>query len=162
MVGLFFFIRASSKERSQAVKLTAERSEELLLTQLQQYFEQRSYRLVGVNDKTQQITFEGFVRPSWLLAILLTVLAACGLLCLGLVLSVVFSQIGAVFLGLVLLAPVAGIFYWQSAGRVEQVSFKVETLPSRESSDRHLITVTAHRDELAILQQSLQLKTLPV
>lgn len=157
-VGLLFFIRASVKDRTQQVGLIAQESEESLLTRLQQYFDQRAYRVAAVDAATNQVTFQGFVRPSWWLAIFLTVLAACGILCLSLVLSVLYPTLSSLFLGLVLLAPVAGVFYWKKAGRSEQVSLKVEAVPTQEMSTQTLITVTAHRDELRELQQALKLK----
>ena len=159
-VGLFFFIRASVKDRIQQVQLIAEESEESLLTRLQNYFDQRAYRVASVDAATNQVIFQGFVRPSWLLAIFLTVLAACGTLCLALVLSMLYPTFGTVFLGLVLLAPGAGIFYWKKAGRNEQVFLKVEAVHTQETGIRNLITVTGHRDELAELQQALKLKPL--
>jgi Flp pilus assembly protein TadB len=159
IVGLFFFIRASTKERSQEVKLLSAQPEELLLTQLQQYFDRRAYRPIAADEQTQKIVFEGFVRPSWFLTIFLTLLAACGFFCLAIVLSVLFPQIGMWFVGLVLISPAAGIFYWQTAGRVERVSLKVETVLDRANSSQNLITVTGHRDELEFLQESLKLKS---
>ncbi|MDP8963733.1 MAG: cofactor assembly of complex C subunit B [Cyanobacteriota bacterium] len=157
-VGLLFFIRASVKDRTQQVGLIAQESEESLLTRLQQYFDQRAYRVAAVDAATNQVTFQGFVRPSWWLAIFLTVLAACGLLCLSLVLSVLYPTLSNIFLGLVLLSPAAGVFYWKKAGRNEQVSLKVEAVPTQEMATQTLITVTAHRDELRELQQALKLK----
>ena len=160
-IGLFFFIRASIKDRTEQIKLISPEPEESLLQKLQQYFEQRAYRLAAVDATTRQVTFQGFVRPSWFMAIFLTVLAASGILCLALVLSILYPQFTKIFLGLVLLAPAAGIFYWQGAGRNEQVYLKVETLVNQETGQQNLITVTAHRDELAQLQQSLALQPLP-
>jgi uncharacterized membrane protein len=157
-VGLLFFIRASVKDRTQQVKLIAEEPEESLLKRLQQYFDQRAYRVVAVDAATNQVTFQGFVRPSWLLAIFLTVLAALGLLCLSLVLSLLYPRFTSLFLGLVLVAPAAGVFYWKKAGRIEQVSLSVETEPTQATNTQSLITVTAHRDELQQLQQALKLK----
>lgn len=157
-VGLIFFIRASVKDRTQQVKLIAEQPEESLLSQLQQYFDERAYRVTALDAATNQVTFQGFVRPSWFLAIFLTLLAACGFLCLSLVLSLLYPTLGRIFLALVLLAPAAGVFYWQRAGRTEQVSIKVEAVPDGEIGTRSLIAVTAHRDELAAMQQALQLK----
>ncbi len=157
-VGLFFFIRASAKDRTQQLKLISQEPEESLLARLQQYFDQRSYRVAAVDAATNQVIFQGLVRPSLLLAIFLTVLAACGILCLSLVLSLLYPSLTSVFLGLVLLAPAAGVYYWKKAGRSEQVSLKVEALPNQESGTQNLITVTAHRDELLALQQALQLK----
>lgn len=159
VVGLFFFIRASVKDRTQQVTLIATESEESLLTRLQDYFDQRAYQVAAVDAATNQVTFQGFVRPSWFLAIFLTFLAASGILCISLVLSLLYPTLTYVFFGLVVLAPAAGIFYWNKAGRIEQVRLKVEALPPvQESSSQSLITVTAHRDELLELQQALQLK----
>jgi len=157
-VGLFFFIKASVKDRTQAVQLISGQPQESLLPQLQQYFTQRAYRVAAVDAAQNQVVFQGFVRPSWFLAIFLSLLAAVGLLCLSLVLSQLFPGAATLFLGLELLSPLAGLFYWQKAGRTEQVSLKLEDSP-REGTEQaqSLITVTAHRDELAALQQALNL-----
>ncbi len=157
-VGLFFFIRASVKDRTEQEKLIAQEPEESLLARLQQYFDERAYRVAAVDAATNQVTFQGFVRPSWFLAIFLTLLAACGILCLSLVLSFLYPTFTNFFLGLVILAPSAGVFYWKKAGRSEQVSLKVESLPTAKTGQQTLLTVTGHRDELAQLKQSLHLK----
>ena len=156
-VGLFFFIRASVKDRTQEVKLVSEQAETTLIEQLQQYLQERSYRAAKVDTQQNWVTFEGFVRPSAFLAIFLTLLAAVGMLCLSLVWSILFPSMGALSLLLVLLSPAAGVFYWQKAARPEQVSLKVEMHGEQSQSQ---VTVIAHRDELIQLQQSLQLKRL--
>lgn len=157
-VGLFFFIKASVKDRTEVVQLISGRSQESLLAQLQQYFTQRAYRVAAVDAGQNQVIFQGFVRPSWFLAIFLSLLAAVGLVCLSLVLSLLFPKAATLFLGLALLSPLAGVFYWQKAGRTEQVSLKFEDARG-EGKDliQSQITVTAHRDELAALQQALNL-----
>jgi ABC-type sugar transport system permease subunit len=157
-VGLFFFIKASVKDRTEQVKLFSESPQESLLTQLQQYFSDRAYRVAAVDAPNYQVTFEGFVRPSWFLAVFLTLLSAGGTLCLGLVLAMLVPQQGQLFLTLVLLSPLAGIFYWKKAGRSEQVSLKLESVDESGSQTRSLITVRAHRDELAAMQKALNLK----
>ncbi|NEO12755.1 MAG: cofactor assembly of complex C subunit B [Moorea sp. SIO4G2] len=164
-VGLFFFIRASVKDRIQQVKLASPETEESLLNQLKQYFYQRAYQVVAVDAATNQVTFQGIVRPSWFMAIFLTVLAACGILCLSLVLSILFPTLTKVFLGLVALAPAAGVFYWKKAERLEQVSLKLESASTQAPGDQAaaeqcLVIVTGHRDELIQLQQSVKLKPL--
>lgn len=157
-VGLFFFIRASTKDRTEVVTLVTERPQESLLEQLQNYFTHRAYRIVTVNAAENRVTYEGVVRPSLFLAIFLTALAAVGILCLALVLSLLFPQWANILPSLVLIAPIAGLFYWQKAGRAEQVSLRVETLAGDNASVQHLITVTAHRDELAELRRALALQ----
>nr|WP_041918666.1 cofactor assembly of complex C subunit B [Gloeocapsa sp. PCC 7428] len=158
-VGLFFFIRASVKDRTQEVTLVSEQEETSLLEQLQQYFARRSYRLSTVDSVRNQVTYEGFVKPSIFLAIFLTSLAAIGILCLALVWSLLFPNLSSIFLGLVLLSPMAGVFYWKKAARPEQVLLKLsnqtDKLPHELQSQ---ITVVAHRDELIELQRSLKLK----
>lgn len=150
LVGLFFFIRASVKDRTQKVQLVSEQAEASLMAQLQQYFAQRSYRVARVDAEHNSVTFEGVVRPSSFLAIFLTLLAALGILCLALVLYVLFPSLSAIFLWLVVLSPAAGVFYWKKAARSEQVSLKLES--------QSKITVIAHRDEIIELQRALQLK----
>lgn len=157
-VGLIFFIRASVKDRTQKVKLVSEQAEASLMVQLQQYFAQRSYRVVRVDAEQNSVTFEGEVLPSSFLAIFLTLLAASGILCLALVLSMLFPSLSGFFLGLVLLSPAAGVFYWKRAARSEQVLLKIIDTQSEKPQLQSQITVTAHRDELIELQRALQLK----
>lgn len=157
-VGLFFFIRASVKDRTQEVKFVSEQTEASLMAQLQQYLQERSYRVARVDAEQNQVTFEGFVRASLFLAIFLTLLAAAGILCLALVLSLLFPSLSAIWLGLVLLSPAAGVFYWKKGTRTEQVSLKLEAAKSEKPQSKSQITVIAHRDEIIELQRALQLK----
>ncbi|WP_071188375.1 cofactor assembly of complex C subunit B [Trichormus sp. NMC-1] len=157
-VGLFFFIRAATKDRTERAQLVSEQDETTLMNQLKEYFRSRSYQVTSVDREKNQVAFEGFVRPSWFLAIFLTLLAAVGLVCLSLVLSFLFSSQSKFLLLLVLLSPLSGLFYWQKAGRIEKVSLKLETIQGEQHSSTK-ITVIAHRDELAELQKALQLKT---
>lgn len=156
-VGLVFFIRASAKDRIEVTKLLAEQQGEPLLERLQQYFAQRAYRIASVDAITNCVIYEGTVRPSLFLAVFLTLLAAVGILCLTLVLSLLFPTVAHLLPLLTILAPVAGIFYWRKAGRPERVALQVEFLDN-QSTPTSLVTVTAHRDEVAELRQSLGLK----
>ena len=160
MVGLFFFIRASVKERIQQVKLVATQSEELLFTQLRTYFDQRAYQVKSVDSDSNRVTFQGFVQPSWFLAIFLTFLAACGCLCLALVLAYLYPTGANFWLLLTLIAPIAGIFYWRKARRIEEVSLSWQSLNSEETvkPEAKLLTVTAHRDEIIALRKFLPLE----
>ncbi|MBE9180841.1 cofactor assembly of complex C subunit B [Oculatella sp. LEGE 06141] len=162
-IGLIFFIRASTKARIQVVQLVTEQEEEPLLQQLEQYFTQRAYRIVAVDAAHQQVTFEGLVRPSVFLAVFLTTLAAIGTLCLALVLALLFPAFAAFFPILLAIAPIAGIFYWRKSARPERVTLQVQPFSATPASTysaaaQSLLTVTGHRDELAELQQSFNLK----
>jgi hypothetical protein len=155
MIGLFFFIRASVKDRTREIQLFPTESEDVLLKKLQEYFEARAYQLTAVDKENKQVTFRGFVQPSLFLAVLLTLLAVVGLSCLALVLLLLFPQVKNLFWLLVLLAPLAGIFYWRKAGRWEEILLQV--IAKTDSSN--LVRVTAHRDELIQLQANLSLQT---
>jgi Flp pilus assembly protein TadB len=154
-IGLFFFIRASTKDRIEVTRLVTAASEESLRETVQQYFTQRAYRLTAVDAAEQRIVYEGFVRPSVFLAVFLTSLAAIGCFCAALVLAYLFPEGTRFFPVLVLVAPVAGAFYWKKSGRSEQVALRVEKLVAEGMPSQSLLTVTGHRDELAELKQTL-------
>ncbi|MBF2066122.1 MAG: cofactor assembly of complex C subunit B [Calothrix sp. C42_A2020_038] len=157
LVGQLFFIRASTKDRTETAQLVSKQEEAILLPQLKEYFQGRSYRVAAVDPEQNQVIFEGFVRPSLFLAVFLTFLSAIGTLCLALVLSQIFPNLSTIYFGLLLLSPLSGLFYWRKAGRLEKVSLRVEPTSSNETFPSR-ITVVAHRDELIELQQALQLK----
>ena len=152
-VGLVFFIRASVKDRTQQIKLATSDSEEILLNKLQQYFETRAYKVAAFNQETNEITFQGFVRASWFLAIFLSGLAAFGLFCLALILSFLYPFLGNFTWVILLFSPIAGIFYYRNASRIEKVLLKIETIAEQET--KNYLTITAHRDELTQIQKTL-------
>jgi hypothetical protein len=149
-VGLWFFIRASVKERIEQLELTSDRAFDALYTSLIHYFEKRAYRTIEERRDQGEIRFEGFVRPSLFLAIFLSTLAACGLFCLGLVLAYSVPTLNGWVFIILLLSPGAGIFYWRKAGRLEQVQIKITNQPEQEA----LVWVEGHRDELAQLKHN--------
>ena len=156
-IGLPFFIRASVKDRTEQIQLPTSEAEEVFLPKLQQYFESRAYRVVDLNREKNQVTFEGFVQPSLFLAIFLSFIAALGLLCIVLILCFFYPENSSYFWFLLLLSPVAGVFYWQKAGRLERVLLSVE--PNMGLSEhKNIIKLTGHRDELKQLQQTLDFK----
>ena len=157
LIGLFFFIRASIKDRIEVLQIRSEQPPESVLDQLQQYFTDRAYRVAAIDASQQTIRWEGQVRPSWFLAIFLSSLAAVGSSCLA-VLGMLFPPAATWVWGLLLIAPLAGLFYWKGAGRAESVSLQVDTsVPAATptESPTSVMTVTAHRDELAALKRSL-------
>ena len=111
--------------------------------------------LGGDLDKEKnQVTFEGFVQPSVFLAIFLSLIALIGLFSLILVLCFFYPSYSGFFWFLLLLAPGAGLFYWQKAGRLEQVLLTVEQNMGLEEP-KNIIKITGHRDELKELQETL-------
>ncbi len=149
--GLFFFIRASAKDRTEQIELISQQPEATVMAQLQQYFDQRAYRVASIDKENNSVTFTGLVRPSVFLAILLTLLASAGIFSLILALSILFPDLGKVFLLLLLISPAAGIFYWKKAGRTENVSLKLEPTSGNDVA----VWVKAHRDEILELRRSI-------
>ncbi|MFM7471287.1 MAG: cofactor assembly of complex C subunit B [Nodosilinea sp.] len=154
MVGLFFFIRASTKDRTETLDLIPPAAPELTMQVLTRYFESRAYQLQTVKPAEASLQFTGMVRPSWFLAGFLTFLAAVACLCFALVLASLFPQYGLIFTALMLLAPFAGWFYWRRAGREEQISLTLRSGLEGDSSASNILQITAHRDELIALQQA--------
>lgn len=152
MIGLFFFIRGSIKDRTEIVTIACQDNEDNILSYLRDYFQTRSYQVKAIDTETNKVTLEGVVSPSIFLAVFLSFLAGCGLFCFALVLSMLFSTESNLFLALLILAPLAGFFYWKGAGRVEKVAFRLDS-NTQESSDT-VITIQAHRDELIQLQNT--------
>lgn len=153
-IGLPFFIRASTKDRTQQIQLPTSQPEEVFLPKLQQYFASRAYKVVDLNEEKNQVTFEGFVQPSLFLAIFLSTIAGLGLFCVVLTLCFFYPDRSNLFWFLLLLAPTAGIFYWRKAGRLEKVFLSVE--PNMGLSEhKSIIKLIGHRDELRQLQESL-------
>lgn len=156
IVGLVFFIRASTKDRIETLTLTRPVDPITLLQSLTTYFESRAYAVTAAEAESQRITLRGRVRPSLFLAGFLTLLAAVGALCFALVLANLWPAYGATFLGLLALSPLAGWFYWRGADRDEEICLEIRP----DSADSGLlesalakVTVTAHRDELIALEQ---------
>ncbi|MEA5465311.1 cofactor assembly of complex C subunit B [Leptothoe sp. PORK10 BA2] len=149
-VGLFFFMKAATKDRTEVAEFLAEQSPDLLRQKLLDYFQNRAYRLLEESpsaDSGDWVKLVGLVRPSVFMAVFLTFLAAVALMCFALVLATLFSNYGPFFFVLVLLSPVAAIVYWQQAEREEQVSFRIQP-----ANDGCKLSVQGHRDEIIQLK----------
>ncbi|MEM7062079.1 MAG: cofactor assembly of complex C subunit B [Cyanobacteria bacterium P01_B01_bin.77] len=162
-VGLFFFIKASTKERTQIAEFTTEQSSEALHQTLLDYFQNRAYTLLVETEPTAEakssvddgwVRLTGLVRPSLFLAIFLSCLAAVALLCFALVLATLFSSYGAIFFALVLLSPLTAIVYWKRAKREEQIAFRIH-----EEEEACILSVRAHRDEIIQLKANAPFKS---
>jgi Cofactor assembly of complex C subunit B len=155
-IGLMFFIKASVKDRIEQMSFAITEPEEAFLAKLDRYLVDRAYKLIDISDTTG-VTYEGLVSPSWFMATFLTSLAAGGFLCLGLVLNYIFNS--SLFLGLAILAPLAGLFYWKKSERLEQIIFATTKEAPEEQANGKIFSLTGHRDELKILERSLNIKS---
>ena len=96
------------------------------------------------------------MQPSVFLAVLLSMLAVVGFSCLALVLFLLFPDANSFVWLIVMLAPLAGVFYWRKAGRWEEIMLRVVSRTDRPN----LVSITAHRDELIQLEENLSVQTL--
>jgi hypothetical protein len=151
MVGLFFFIRASVKDRTEREEFTSSLAAEALAEKVKEYLEKRTYSLAETENAEVQV-YQGVMQPSKFMAVFLSFAALLGLVCLGLVFGVFFPQAYILWYALPLLCPVAGLFYWKKARKTETVRFKI--MPTEHGQTK--LKVEAHRDELATMNQALQ------
>ncbi|MEO0645687.1 MAG: cofactor assembly of complex C subunit B, partial [Cyanobacteria bacterium J06650_10] len=177
VIGLVFFIRASTKDRIEVMQFGSSQAVEPLQQDVISYFQKRAYRAVtkavtvsdsktdnaentaeAVNstdtNSSETITVAGMVSPSIFMAVFLSTLAAVGFACLALVVATLFPAWGKLLFGLVTLSPLAGVFYWRKSSRPEEVSFRVESSESSENGLVSKLTVKGHRDELAELKNA--------
>lgn len=149
-VGLFFFIKAATKDRTEVAEFSSEQSSDVLHHKLLDYFQNRAYRRVDDDAGSAsdgRIKLVGLVRPSIFLAIFLAFLAAVALMCFALVLATLFSSYGPFFFILIVLSPAVAVAYWQRAEREEYIEFRIN-----EGKDGCTLTVRAHRDEIIQLR----------
>ena len=166
-IGLFFFIRASGKDRVETRRYQTQQSLETLGSQVRQYLLRRGFVLVSADD-TGIATFQGQAQPSGFLAVLLTLLAAVGLACLAMVLQTLFPQWGRLAWLLLTAAPLAGDYYRFRNQRMETVRLRIEqsgieaegvSLDDSEiGKSSAQLHISGHRDELDDLEQSLGLE----
>ncbi len=152
-IGLFFFIRASVKPRLETATWSVPQPDQQLVQSVTEYLEGRTYRLQSVDRDQNQVVFTGLVSASAGLALFLSVLAAVGAICLGLTLLVQFPAVGYWGFLSVLLAPLAGWFYYKKSTRPEQVVLSVKGL---DNTNQTRLRITAHRDEIALLETTLK------
>jgi len=153
-IGLFFFLRASGKDRVETRLYSSSRGLEEMGSLLREHLEGRAYRLQST-DAEGIATFAGQARPSVGLAAFLTGLAGVGLACLALVLHMLEPGWGAWPWTLVLASPWAGWYYWRRNHRLEQLRLKLQEADPPPGS---LLWVEGHRDELEVLAASLGLQ----
>jgi len=107
-LGLISFLRGSIRDRTtdvlfNVVQLTDDR----LLMQVRDHFQQRAYKVVEIDPERDVAILLGQVRPSIFLAVFLTILAAIGLTCFGLVLGGLIPDLENLWLWLIMVFPVS-------------------------------------------------------
>ncbi|MEB3266768.1 MAG: cofactor assembly of complex C subunit B [Cyanobacteriota bacterium] len=151
-IGLVFFLRAASKDRTTVVEVHSPHPPQVVLDGLTLWLADRGWSGDGGDPERRLLRFRGQVSSSLPLAILLSALGAVGAACLGLVLVELRPTLGPWPLLLALLGPLAGLMYRRRAARPE--SFELRLLSEDEGAGSHL-RLRAHRDELIAVEQQL-------
>lgn len=151
-IGLVFFLRAASKDRTTVVEVHSPRPPLEVLAGIESWLADRGWLSDGGDAERQLLRFRGQVRASGALALLLSLLGAVGAACLGLVLCQLLPSLGAWPLLLALLGPMAGVLYRRRAARAE--SLELRLLSDTEAPGSSL-RLRAHRDELIAMEQDL-------
>ncbi len=155
-IGLVFFLRAASKDRTTVVEVQSPRPAIEVLDGLTGWLEKRGWQGDGGDAERQVLRFRGNVTSSRPLGVLLSVFGTLGAGCLGLVVRQLYPSFGWWSLMLAAFGPFAGVIYHRRAARIEFVELR---LLSSEKGSRSTFRVRAHRDELIAMELELS-KTL--
>jgi len=152
-IGLVFFLRAASKDRTTVVDIKSPLPPLEVLNGISSWLLKRGWKDNGGDVQEKILRFNGSVSSSPYLAVYLSFLGGLGSACLGLVLSQLYPFLGWWPLLLSLVgAPLAGIIYKIKSSREEFLELK---LLSSEKTNEIILRVKAHRDELIAMELEL-------
>ncbi len=152
-IGLGFFLRAASKDRTTIVDVQSPLPPLEVLKGISFWLEERGWKKNGGNVEEQMLIFSGNVASSAFLVIFLACLGGVGSACLGLVLIQLYPSLSWWPLLLAAIgAPLAGIIYRIKSKREESLEVK---LLSSDLSEISVLRIKAHRDELIAIQLEL-------
>ena len=152
-IGLGFFLRAASKDRTTIVDIQSPLPPLEVLKGLSFWLEQRGWTKSGGNVEEKLLIFNGNVASSAFLVIFLSCLGGLGSACLGLVLIQLYPSLSWWPLLLSAIgAPLAGVIYRIKSKREESLEVK---LLSSDLSNSSVLRIKAHRDELIAIQLEL-------
>ena len=153
-VGLFFFLRASSKDRTTVVEITSSQKPIEVLNVMYEWLDLRGWNQTGGDFDQRILIFKGQVVSSKLLAIFLSLLGGFGSCALGLVIIQIFPFFGwwPLLLGLIG-GPFSGMIYFKKSAREEK--FELRLISNTENEKMTSMRLRAHRDELISLENEL-------
>ncbi len=152
-IGLIFFLRAGSKDRTTVVDVKSSYPPLEVLNGVSRWLEERGWKSNGGDAERQVLHFQGNVASSMTLALLLSFYGALGSASLGLVIRQLYPVLGWWPLLLVIVGgPAAGFVY---ARRAERIEFLEIRLMSAEDHATTLLRIRAHRDELIAMELEL-------
>ena len=153
-IGLFFFLRASSKDRTTVIEITSSQKPLEVLNIMYEWLNLRGWKQTGGDFNQRILIFKGHVVSSKLLAIFLSLLGGFGSCSLGLVFIQIYPTLGwwPILLGLIG-GPLSGIIYFRKSAREEK--FELKLISSDDNEEMTLMRLRAHRDELISLENEL-------
>ncbi len=153
-IGLFFFLKASSKDRTTIIDISSSKNNIEVLNEVCNWLKLRGWKQIKVNSDTQILTFKGQVVSSKFLAIFLSILGGLGSCSLGLVLIQIYPFLNwwPILLGLVG-GPISGFLYLRNSQREEIFEFK---LVDQNEIKFTQLRLSAHRDELIAFENELK------
>ena len=152
-IGLFFFLRASSKDRTTVVEISSSQQPIKVLNDIYQWLNLRGWKQTGGNFDQRILIFKGQVISSKFLAVFLGILGGLGSCALGLVITQIYPLLGwwPILLGLIG-APLSGIIYYKKSAREEKFELR---LINKDEDETTFMRLRAHRDELISLENEL-------
>ncbi|MFM9073393.1 MAG: cofactor assembly of complex C subunit B [Cyanobium sp.] len=151
-VGLVFFLRAASKDRTTVVDVQSPRPAVEVLDGMVAWLGQRGWQPSSKDPQRQVLRFSGLVQASLPLAVLLSLLGSLGAGSLALVLHQLVPGVGWWILCLALLGPLAGWIYMRRAARPESLELR---LIEEAADGGSTLRLRAHRDELIAMEKDL-------
>ena len=153
-IGLFFFLRASSKDRTTVVEITSSQKPLEVLNVMYEWLNLRGWKQIDGNFDQRILIFKGQVESSKLLAFFLSLLGGFGSSALGLVIIQIYPTLGwwPIFLGLIG-GPLSGIIYFKKSAREEK--FELRLISNGDNEQMTSMRLRAHRDELISLENEL-------
>ena len=152
-IGLVFFLRAASKDRTTVVEVHSPNPPLLVLNGISHWLEDRGWKRDGGDLERKVLRFRGSVKSSPTLAFLLSLIGALGSACLGLVVRQLYPFLGWWPLIFVVLGgPLAGFVYLRRSSRIEELELR---LMSTEANQGSSLRLRAHRDELIAMEKEL-------
>ena len=125
-IGLFFFLRASSKDRTTTIEISSSQKPIQVLDVLCEWLDLRGWKQTGGDFEQKILIFKGQVVSSKLLAVFLGILGGFGSSSLGLVIIQIYPVLGwwPILLG-VIGGPLSGIIYFKKSAREEKFELRL-------------------------------------
>ena len=155
-IGLFFFLRASSKDRTTTIDILSSKNSIEALTLICNWLNNRGWKQIGGDLEERVLSFKGQVTSSKTLAIFLSFLGGLGSCSLGLVIIQIYPDLKwwPILLGLIG-GPLSGIIYYKKSYREETFEFR---LINEANNSPTQLRLRAHRDELIAFENELKEK----